>query len=286
MEFLKIFDIGLIYIEILNNLSLNNILNLKHVSKETNEIIMNYGFLKSVKIDFRTNLYKFIDMFNKHYYTIETITIDRIKDPHLWMPNMVKNLKINFCEISYLDLPNSLENLENLELVNCNYNNPEECKIAWHKLTNLKSLFIKSSCIDLSGIKNCKKLEKVIIFEPYVLYDNIHTKNKKDISHIIDEITSLPNLRVLILTEKINGTQVIRSPNLEILLIFGNHITVKSKKIQYICNGKWELGKPPHTDPLINDSINLYRYVTFDKVTKLKKFERKNYMEYSVVEIK
>ena len=99
MEFLKIFDIGLIYIEILNNLSLNNILNLKHVSKETNEIITNYGFLKSVKIDFRTNLYKFIDMFNKHYYTIETITIDRIKDPHLWMPNMVKNLKIHWIKL-------------------------------------------------------------------------------------------------------------------------------------------------------------------------------------------
>lgn len=255
MNFLNIFSIGTIYEIIIKEINDNkkSCFKLRSSCKKIKNTMDEYGFLKSIVYKFNSNLINFLKVIDNHLFSLNTITMDRAVDPHLLIPEMVKNFIIINCDFTQVfDLPFTLEKLENLEI----YYGGEKKEFAWHKMTNLKTLYIKDAFVDLSGISSCKKLKKLVIMTPYINNLNFTSENKRK---IMDEIISLPNLQTLIYTDNIEEQQVITSPELEFLLIFGKKIIVKSQKIKYMCNGEWEFGTPDYTNWMLDESILLFK---------------------------
>ena len=121
-----------------------------------------YGFLKSIKLDYKENYINFIKHYNKHKHTIKKIEVNRIDNPHMWIPDYVETLVFSHCSIDhYLDPPSTCLFTKELILHDYNrYKNKNKLRINWECFKNIEILELYVYDVDIKGIEKLTKLRK------------------------------------------------------------------------------------------------------------------------------
>lgn len=122
-----------------------------------------FGYVNVIHADMQTSMRTFIKRFCKHANTIKTVIINRVDDPHLWIPNYVENLKFEHCSITeYFNPGKQGKIVKSLKLTDYNrYRFKNKLKINWKCFPNLEILELYVYDVNTNGIKKfCKKLTK------------------------------------------------------------------------------------------------------------------------------
>ena len=59
-----------------------------------------HGFVKEIHANIHTNMITFIRRFHTHTNTIQKVFINRVDDPHIWLPKYTEHLNFDHCAIT------------------------------------------------------------------------------------------------------------------------------------------------------------------------------------------
>ena len=151
------------------------------VSKHLKMLFYKEGFLKHIKFGYNiinTDIHNFSILCATHHKTLQSISISNTHNPQNWIPIIwPKIVYFNLCNITDKIDP-VFTNTEELHILHHEIINNRnlKMKINWSKFPKLKILRMNIFDIDLSKIKECKKLK----------YININIFNKDSIILKID----------------------------------------------------------------------------------------------------
>ena len=89
--------IDILYKPVINNLTVQDILSLLYVNKDIFKLLITRGFVRKIIYSYYHKYCDFIQNFQKHQNSIETIVLDSIIDPFLWIPLHKKKLILYDC---------------------------------------------------------------------------------------------------------------------------------------------------------------------------------------------
>ena len=138
---------------------------LLRVCKYFSEYAKNFGYVTYIKADLSTNMMTFIHRFNIHSSSINTVEIQYIDDPHIWIPHYVEKLIFKHCSvISYINPKEQVYVTKYFKLIDYHrYKYKQTLRINWERFPNLEELELYVYDVDLIGIKHCKKLKRTVI---------------------------------------------------------------------------------------------------------------------------
>ena len=152
--------IDILYNPFIQFLTLRDIYNLLSVNSDLYNLFDNRGFLKNITYHYNNKYCEFIEKFEKHKDFIESIKLDNIENPLLWLPSVKKNLILHECHFKNSNYMwnGNFNNLKVLKLDKCH--NTYQNIIDWKLLPNLQVLDIQYLTYNLSfdGINHCKSL--------------------------------------------------------------------------------------------------------------------------------
>ena len=141
---------------------LNNKSNINLV--ETCKYLYNYGkkfgFLRSIKYDYKQNYNIFLNTYNQHRNTIKKIKINGIENPHIWLPNYTETLIFSHCSINEYINPGPRALLTKVFILTDynRYKNHIRLRINWEWFINIEILELYVYDVDIIGIDKLTKL--------------------------------------------------------------------------------------------------------------------------------
>ena len=166
-----------------------------------------YGFIENITLDLHTPFDKFIDMCDKSFLSLKTLTVNYIDDPVLWIPtNWPHTTIFNNCKMGsvYIDPP--LSNTHILRIKD--YTSIKPLDINWEKLPDLREIYLDVFDCNIEKLKHCSKLENICI--------NIRNSDTKPFPQWLG---SFKKLHTIITNIKTNSTYHFVSPTLTICLV-------------------------------------------------------------------
>ena len=151
-------------IDILNNI-------ISFLDNKTNVILMltckylsnhgkKFGYLNSIKLDYKDNYNNFIHKYSNHHRTIKKIEIIGYQNPHLWIPKYVEIIIFSHCSINHYLNP-GLYGLATKVLILKDYNryrNHYKLHVNWEFFKNLEILELYVYDVDIKDITKLTKL--------------------------------------------------------------------------------------------------------------------------------
>ena len=236
------------YYHILTFLDTKSLQNLSLLSKEYNEFLSDKGYFKSIKFSQQLEFTDFINIYSKHYRTIEKVIVTNCcyKNFIEWIPDYKECLHLHNCTISHFDPPFILDKVTTLKCDNLiTYSH---CiKINWEKFPNLKELYIFNCNVETENIKVCKKLNKVIVDVPYHCHDY----------SLSEDLFFIPSLQYLITSTYIKLPKEFNNQNkFKVFVGFCPNYNPKNKAELLFYNSSYFSGKNTIDDDLTNTIIN------------------------------
>lgn len=123
------------------------------------------GYLTTIKINYKMNIFEFISIFSQHSYTIRKVIFNGFVDPQIWVPSFKEKMIFEHCTISkYLNPGETGKETKYLKLTDYHrFKNKTTLLVNWKDFPNLEYLELYVYDVDFKNINNCKKLKKIKI---------------------------------------------------------------------------------------------------------------------------
>ena len=120
-----------------------------------------YGYITNILLDYKQTYRSFLDIFNNNFFNMQTVEINGMDNPHIWLPSYKKNIIFSNCSINeYINPDKTALITKSLKIQDyTREKNKNIININWEKFINLEKLDLYVYNINLIGIEKLTKLK-------------------------------------------------------------------------------------------------------------------------------